>query len=86
MAQEKVQKLTEEEIQSLTNLQDSYNRLVTNIGNTESQIWVLNERKENLKSELKSLQEQETKLAQELEDKYGTGTISLEKGEFSPSN
>jgi stress response protein YsnF len=43
-------------------------------------------KKEQLKSSLQSLQQQEIAIAKELEDKYGQGSISLETGEFLPSN
>jgi stress response protein YsnF len=43
-------------------------------------------KKEQLKSSLQQLQEQELTVAKELEEKYGQGTISIETGEFLPSN
>ena len=43
-------------------------------------------KKEQLKSSLQNLQQQEISIAKELEDKYGQGSISLETGEFLPSN
>ena len=42
-------------------------------------------RRDALKSNLISIQEEEMKLGKELEEKYGNGTISIEKGEFSPT-
>ena len=42
-------------------------------------------KKEQIKEKLKSLQQEEIKLAKELEEKYGNGEISLESGEFLPS-
>ena len=44
----------------------------------------LNLKKEQLKSNLIQLQEQEQVLANQLEEKYGKGSISLETGEFLP--
>jgi hypothetical protein len=78
-----VTKLTEEEITSLTNLQSDYNTVISGIGGVESQIWALESRKESFKQTLVHLQEQEVKLGKVLEEKYGAGTISLEKGEIS---
>ena len=40
--------------------------------------------KDQIKSNLQQLQQQEKVIAQELEKKYGDGTISLESGEFLP--
>ena len=39
-------------------------------------------RKEQFKANLFKFQQDEARLAKELEDKYGNGSISLEKGEF----
>ena len=80
------QVLTQEEIQKLTDLRQQFNELVNVIGNIEVQIMDFQLRKEKLKSNFQQLQEQETLVAKELEEKYGQGTISLETGEFLPSN
>ena len=40
--------------------------------------------KDQIKTNLQQLQQQEAVLAKELEEKYGNGTISLESGEFLP--
>jgi DUF438 domain-containing protein len=80
------QVLSQEEIQKVTNLRQQFNELVNVIGNVEIQIMDLQLKKEQLKSSLQNLQQQEIAIAQELEDKYGQGSISLETGEFLPSN
>jgi stress response protein YsnF len=80
------QVLTQEEIQKLTELKSQFNELVNVVGNVEIQLMDLQLKKEQLKSSLQSLQQQEIAIAKELEDKYGQGSISLETGEFLPSN
>jgi hypothetical protein len=77
--------LTKEEIQSLKDLKVRFDQLVGVIGETEVQIMNLELRRDALKSNLITIQEEEMKLGKELEEKYGNGTISLEKGEFSPT-
>jgi stress response protein YsnF len=77
--------LTKEEIQSLTDLKTKFSQLVRVLGETEIQIMNLNLRKDQLKTDLVAIQEEEIKIGKELEEKYGNGTISLEKGEFSPT-
>ena len=77
--------LTKEEIQSLTDLKSKYSQLVNVLGEIEIQKMDLDLRKEQIKSNLISIKEEEIKIGKELEEKYGSGTISLEKGEFSPS-
>lgn len=83
MSEKKV--LTKEEIQSLKDLKVKFDQLVGVIGETEVQIMNLELRRDALKSNLISIQEEEMKLGKELEEKYGNGTISIEKGEFSPT-
>jgi stress response protein YsnF len=80
------QVLTQEEIQKLTELKSQFNELVNVVGNVEIQLMDLQLKKEQLKSSLQNLQQQEIAIAKELEDKYGQGSISLETGEFLPSN
>jgi stress response protein YsnF len=77
--------LTKEEIQSLTDLKSKYSQLVNVLGEIEIQKMDLDLRKEQIKSNLISIKEEEIKIGKELEEKYGSGTISLEKGEFSPT-
>lgn len=77
-----IKKLTQEEIDNLTNLKKSYAELTSVIGNTEVQIMTLELRKDQLKGNLFQIQQDEMKLAKELEEKYGNGSISLENGEF----
>ena len=76
--------LTFEEIQELKELKQGFFDLTSNLGNIEIQIMNLNLKKEQLKSNLIQLQEQEQVLANQLEEKYGKGSISLETGEFLP--
>jgi stress response protein YsnF len=79
-------KLTKEEITRLSKLKSDYDNLVQQVGNTEIQIMNLKLQKEQLKVSLQKIKEEEINLGKELEDKYGNGTISLETGEFSPTN
>jgi len=78
-------KLTQKEIDNLTSLKKSYAELTNVVGNVEIQILTLELRKSQLKDNLFQLQQDEMKLAKELEEKYGNGSISLEKGEFLPN-
>jgi stress response protein YsnF len=77
--------LTKEEIQTLTELKEKYNKLVIVLGETEAQVMDLELRKEQIKSNLITLKQDEVKIGKELEEKYGNGTISLESGKFSPT-
>ena len=77
--------LTEAEVSSLKDLKQQYRDLTETTGVIEMQIISLEIKKEQIKEKLKSLQQEEIKLAKELEEKYGNGEISLESGEFLPS-
>ena len=81
----KFQKLTEEEITQLTELQNNYNQVVKAIGGIETQLWILEQRKETLKEQFANVQQIESEIGKTLEDKYGNGTISLEEGKFFPA-
>ena len=74
--------LTQEEIDKIKKLKEQFEDLTINAGNVEIQIMNLQFQKDQIKSNLQQLQQQEKVIAQELEEKYGDGTISLESGEF----
>ena len=76
--------LTQEEIDKITKLKQQFEDLTGVAGNVEIQIMNLQLQKDQIKSNLQQLQQQEKVIAQELEEKYGDGTISLESGEFLP--
>ena len=74
--------LTQEEIQQVTKLREEFNSLTISAGEVEMQIINLQLQKEQIKDNFKKLQTQESVIVNELENKYGKGTISLETGEF----
>ena len=76
--------LTQEEIDKIKKLKEQFEDLTITAGNVEIQIMNLQLQKDQIKSNLQQLQQQEKVIAQELEEKYGDGTISLESGEFLP--
>ncbi len=76
--------LTQEEIDKIKKLKDRFEDLTIVAGNIEIQIINLQLQKDQIKLNLQQLQQQEKVVAQELEKKYGDGTISLESGEFLP--
>lgn len=76
--------LTQEEIQSLKSIQINQSNLVQSLGTVEYRIQLLELDKQTLKIQLQKQIEDETKIAKELQEKYGDGNIDLEKGEFIP--
>jgi len=77
--------LTSEEIQSLKLIQDKRIQLVEQFGVLEMRLQDLELQKEQLKTELKQLRQEEIKVGETLQQKYGDGSINLEKGEFISS-
>ena len=77
--------LTNSEVSGLKDLKQQYRDLTEAIGVIGMQKLSLELKHEQLKEKLKSLQQEEIKLARKLEEKYGNGEISLESGEFLPN-
>ena len=78
-------KLQSEEIKKVNDLKNKFNETVQALGSIELKLLNINLKKEQLKMEAVEIQKEEIDLAKELEEKYGSGTISLETGEFSPT-
>ena len=78
-------KITEQEIEKVKGLKVKFDQLVNTIGQVEVQLYNLQEQKKELQVSLLNIQQEELTLAKELEEKYGKGTVSLDTGEFSPT-
>ncbi len=76
------QKLTSEEINEIKSTQETQEELVTGFGELEFQIQTLELQKEKLVEQLEVYKTEEIKLANQLSQKYGNGTINIEKGIF----
>jgi len=76
--------LTEKEIEKIKKVREDFQILINSVGDVEVAIMNLNKRKKELSKELENIQEKESQIAIELENKYGKGNISLETGEFTP--
>ena len=77
-------KLTEDEIKELTEIRNNFSNITLMIGETEVGITNLTNRKGDLISNLRKLNEKQNDFEIKLENKYGKGTISLETNEFTP--
>ena len=83
--------LTQEELQSIRELQSKYNQTLFEIGVAEAQRLALLEQIEKRESDKKSLindlatiEQKENELIKSLQEKYGTGSINPETGEIAP--
>jgi len=77
--------LTQEEITQLKNVRERRIQLVESFGILESRIQEFNLQKDYLKEEFKKLIQEENDLGRNLQQKYGDGSIDLDKGEFIPN-
>jgi len=80
----KVKKLLKEEINTLQEFQVKNNEIIGGLGTVEIRIDALKKQKIELLEEFNKLSKDQNKTAKKLEDKYGTGNIDLDKGEFTP--
>lgn len=74
--------LTQEEITQLKAIQEKRFQLTEQFGIIELRIQEYNLQKEHLVDELKKLRQEEITVGENLQKKYGDGSINLEKGEF----
>jgi len=77
--------LDKQEIESITQIQQLTQKLVIEYGNIELAKKVLETRKDKADTLAKSLREKEVQLVQQLQNKYGQGSINLEEGTFLPA-
>jgi hypothetical protein len=78
----KTQVLSKEEVENLTSLQKQQNDLVYGLGQVEYQLIYFTKQKNLIQQQLEALESNQTTTAQEIEKKYGQGTVNLESGEF----
>ena len=76
-------KFTEEEVQSLQNLQRTYQQITLAFGQLAVSKLALEERDANLKDMLADTKGKENELAKSLTEKYGKGSLNIETEETS---
>jgi hypothetical protein len=74
--------LTQEEITQLQTTQKERYSIIDAFGALEIQSQELEFRKQFLKDKYQELKQKEETLGKQLQEKYGNGSINLEKGEF----
>jgi|TARA_R110000744_G_C19302018_1_gene555829 hypothetical protein len=75
-------KLTEQELKNIQDLQNQRQSTILELGNLEAYQFDIDKRKEELSDALDELRKSDQELGKELNEKYGDGSIDLEKGEF----
>lgn len=81
----KSKKLTTKEVNELQELQITQEKIISSLGQIETQKQVLKNKKENILNQFSTLQEKQSEVAINLQKKYGDGNINLETGEFTPN-
>ena len=84
-------KFTEAELKDIAELRNANAQKINEFGQIELEILLTNQRldvlaetKQNLENQYIELQAKEKDLVTKLNEKYGTGTVDLESGEFIP--
>ena len=79
---ETTKKFTEEEVNSLQEIQTEMDQIIIRFGQLSINREALNSQEVVLKEQLTKLKVKETNLAKTLSEKYGKGTFDLETNEF----
>jgi len=79
------QKLTQEELQTIAELQQKNNAVVSELGQIELTRMAVEARRANAETYLADLRKEEDEFGKTLSDKYGAGSIDLDSGEFVPA-
>jgi hypothetical protein len=78
-------KLTQEQLQQISDIQNNYQAIAQELGNIELQKIALEARRQAAEQFLIELQTQEKEVAVAIEQEYGKGSINLSTGEFTPT-
>jgi len=79
---EKPTKLTQEELQQIVDIQKRYRTLSQELGDIEIQKLTLEKKRRAVEEVLLQLQQIEKQVADNIQEKYGRGTIDIGTGEF----
>ena len=92
MAKNEEIKFTEEELQSLNDLQVKYNTITNQFGqlaiaklNLDKQTEVVNDQEFKLQEELNQAREDEQEILNDITEKYGPGQLDPQSGVFTPT-
>jgi hypothetical protein len=75
--------LTQEELTQLKDLQTRQNNLLMDLGSIEYRMSLLEQTKNDLKSQVLEIERLNNELGAQLTQKYGNGTLNLETGEIT---
>ena len=85
-------KITDQEMQSIKTIQDEYTQVGVQLvqiklarKSSEDYLQKLTEQEESLNSSIQDINEREKKLADNLNETYGVGSLDMNTGEFTPN-
>jgi len=85
-------KITDEEMQSIKTIQEEYTQVGVQFvqlklakNSSEEYLKKLNEQEETLTNGIQEINKREKKLADDLNEKYGVGSLDMTTGEFTPN-
>ena len=79
-----VKKFSKEELDKITEIKQTYDRITLRMGQLHFELQALTSEKSELESLFDRNRESEIKFAQDLNTKYGKGTLDIETGIFTP--
>ena len=78
-------KLTTEELDKLKSLKTTQEEITNSLGQIEIQKLILKGQKNEVINQFVTLQDEQSKVANGLQEKYGNGNIDTDTGEFTSS-
>ena len=79
-------KFTEQELIELKDLQSEYQKVIYNLGQIQIEKRILDSKEKEINSIYDSLNQKEKVLIDNLNQKYGVGSLDLESGTFTPNS
>jgi len=79
-------KFEDKDLQTLRDLQGQTDKIVYSLGQISIQRERLNMSENQLKEELKKIDQKEAELGKEFASKYGVGNVDIETGDFTPAS
>ena len=77
-------KFTEEELAEIKELQNLFNTVIYQAGQTQLERITLSKKEEQVETNFGEVKRREQELVSKLTETYGQGRINLETGEFTP--
>ena len=79
-------KFTQDELDNIKYIQAEYQQLIYKLGRVELEKKMIQLREDQLNQDYDAVLSSEKKLIESLNEKYGTGTLNLENGTFTPTS